>query len=712
MSRWQSFRVRVGGVGAALILATLGTVASGALGSPPAGASPTTVVYDSTVAPLPGNLPSLGFEATQTSQFGNQVTLSGAANEVNNVVVTMSSWGCQNGGGGVGYGTPNACVTTAGATFSEPITLNIYGVGANNAVGGLLATDTQTFAIPYRPSASDPSVYSAQGCTVNGGQWYDASDNSCYNGFDTNVTFNLSAQNVVLPSKVIYGIAYNTSDYGATPYGDSTACHASTSGCGYDSLNVGLSNDPSNVSVGSDPNPGTVYWNTQTAGDYCDGGAGGTGTFRIDGAANTATCADGGASTGWAVSGTGSPYYVPAVQFNATPGPASTVVVTSPNLVSGSPTAGQFVVTNETPGGGGSVSIVSGPAGGPSAGSLQMSLNGTTDHWDAFNYDHQGVALSSISTLSYSAYTNQAPNYDPVFQLQANLSPAITFSTVNFEPYEQTPADTNNTWQNFNVLSGVVWGTHITASAPGGINDPISWSAFLSLYPGATISGGVGVDVGSAWPAMIGNVDAISIGTDGAGGATTTYDFAAATAPLVTTQPVSQTYTTGGSVTFTSAASGSPTPTVQWQYSLNSGSTWANLSGATSTTLAESGLNGLTNGWQVRAVFTNSAGSAASNGATMTLVAAPVVTKQPVNQTYPAGGSVTFTSAASGTPTPTVQWQYSLNGGSSWANLSGATSTTLTESGLNGLTNGWQVRAVFTNSAGSAASHGATMTER
>ncbi len=707
MSSRPSFRVRVGGIGLALMTAMLGVVTLGIPGATSAGATG-SVVYDSTVSPLPGNLPSLGYEATQTSQFGDQATLAAGANELNNVVVTMSSWGCQNGQGGVGFGTTNACVTTPGSTFSEPITLNIYSVGANNAVGGLLATDTQTFAIPYRPSASDPTGHSAQGCTAGGGQWYDATDNTCDNGLATNITFDLSAQNVVLPRNVIYGIAYNTSDYGTTPYGESTACHASVSGCGYDSLNVGLSQDPSNVSVGSDPNPGTVYWNTQTAGDYCDGGAGGTGTFRIDGAANTSTCSDGGAATGWAVSGTGSPYYVPAVQINATAGPSSTVVVTPSGLVSASPTTGQFVVTNESAGGG-SVGIVNGPAGGPSAGSLQMSVTGTADHWDAFNYDHEGVALSSLSTLSYSAYTNNAPDYDPNFQLTANLSPSITFATVNYEPYEQAVPDTANTWQSFNILSGLVWATHIPASSPGGINDPISWSSFVSLFPNATVLG-VGANVGSTWPAMTGNVDAISIGTDGAGGATTTYDFAPNAAPIVTTQPLSQNFTAGGSLTFTSAASGIPTPTVQWQYSLDNGTSWANVSGATSTTLTLTNFTALENHWQVRAVFTNSAGTANSNGATMTFTAAPVVTKQPVSQSYSSGGTLTFTSAASGTPTPTVQWQYSLNNGVAWANISGATSTTLTIPGLNGLENHWQVRAVFTNSAGTANSNGATMT--
>ena len=230
MFRRPSFRVRAGGVGAVLILATLGAAVPGALGTAPAGASGNTVIYDSTVTPLPGNLPSVGFEATQAAEVGNQVTLSGAANDLNNVVVTMSSWACQNGAWGNGYGTANACVTTPGATFNEPITLNIYSAGANNAVGGLLATDTQTFAIPYRPSSSDPSVYSAEGCTAGNGKWYNASDNTCDNGLATNITFDLSAQNVVLPSRVIYGIAYNTSDYGAAPYGDSTACHAAGRG--------------------------------------------------------------------------------------------------------------------------------------------------------------------------------------------------------------------------------------------------------------------------------------------------------------------------------------------------------------------------------------------------------------------------------------------------------------------------------------------------
>ena len=424
---------------------------------------------------------------------------------------------------GNGFGTANACVTTPGATFSEPITLNIYSVGANNVPGSLLASDTQTFAIPYRPSASDPTGHSAAGCTASGGQWYDSTDGTCDNGLATNITFALSSQNVVLPNNVIYGIAYNTSDYGAVPYGDATACHADRFGLRLRLVERRPQPGPDQRERRVGPQPRHRLLEHRDGCQLLRQGAGGTGTFRIDGAADSSSCWDGGAATGWAVSGTGSPNYVPAVQINTTPRPSNTVVVTPPNLVTASPTTGQFLVTNES-GGAGSVGIVSGPAGGPTADSLQMTTTGTNDHWDAFNYDRDGTLLSNISTLSYSAYTNNAPDFDPVFQLQANLGSGIPFATVSYEPYEQTTPDTANTWQSFNVSNGVVWATHIGVNAPGGLDDPTRWSSFVNLYPGATLLG-VGADVGSAWPAMTGNVDALSIGTDGANGSTTTYDF-------------------------------------------------------------------------------------------------------------------------------------------------------------------------------------------
>ena len=132
---------------------------------------------------------------------------------------------------------------------------------------------------------------------------------TCFHGLATNITFDFTSQNVTLPSSIVFGIAYNTTDFGYTPYGPQ-ACNTSSGGCGYDSLNVGLSTDATNVTVGADPNPGSVFifHPSSPYGDtlYCDGGLAGIDVFRLD------SPGDGCWSSG--TQGT-LPASVPAVQF-------------------------------------------------------------------------------------------------------------------------------------------------------------------------------------------------------------------------------------------------------------------------------------------------------------------------------------------------------------------------------------------------------------
>src|SRR5205807_373622 len=145
------------------------------------------------------------------------------------------------------------------------------------------------------------------------------------------------------------------------------------------------------------------------------------------------------------------------------------------------------------------------------------------------------------------------------------------------------------------------------------------------------------------------------------------------------------------------AASGTPAPTVQWQVSTD-GTTFSNISGATSTTLNVPTTDTSLSGRKYRAVFSNSAGTASSDAATLTVnpvAVAPSVTTQPVDQAVTAGQTASFSAAASGTPTPTVQWQVSTNGGSSYSDISGATSTTLNVSTTDTSLNGRKYRAVF-----------------
>ena len=97
-----------------------------------------------------------------------------------------------------------------------------------------------------------------------------------------------------------------------------------------------------------------------------------------------------------------------------------------------------------------------------------------------------------------------------------------------------------------------------------------------------------------------------------------------------------------------------------------------------------------------------------TSAATLTVQYAPVVSGSPSNSTVSVGGTATFTAAANANPAPTVQWQVSTNGGTAWANISGATSTTYSFTATAGQ-DGNQYRAVFINNLGSAATGVATL---
>ncbi len=271
-------------------------------------------------------------------------------------------------------------------------------------------------------------------------------------------------------------------------------------------------------------------------------------------------------------------------------------------------------------------------------------------------------------------------------------------------------------------------------------------------------------------------------------------------APAITTQPTTQTRCAGVIASFTSAASGSPAPTVQWQVSTNGGTSWGNISGETASTYSFATAT-TDNNKQYRAVWTNIAGTANSNAAILTVnavpvlssgltatatsgtafaytaasstpgtsfawsratvpgisnttasgngninetllntttspvnvtyvytliangcsntqnlvvtvnasIVAPAITTQPTTQTRCAGVNASFTSAASGSPAPTVQWQVSTNGGTNWSNISGATTSTYSFATTTA-DNNKQYRAVWTNSGGTINSNAATLT--
>jgi hypothetical protein len=265
---------RIPATAAKLAATLLAAIAVSALAAGTAGAS--TVIYNNLPSPWPGNVPSQAFEATQMSQFGGQVEFAGASAATTSVVVGMSSWGCESGSW-----FAHNCSTTPGGKFQWPVTLRVYTVGTANAVGTKIAELTKTFKMPYRPSAS------ARCTGANAGKWFRSG--TCFNGRLFKIVFTF--RGLTLPSKAIISVFYNTSDYG-TEHQRPKPCDSEPQGCPYDSLNVALTEPKLNgkeeaegpvpPSVGADPAPEDAYQDSTTAGNYCDMGLGGTGTFRLD----------------------------------------------------------------------------------------------------------------------------------------------------------------------------------------------------------------------------------------------------------------------------------------------------------------------------------------------------------------------------------------------------------------------------------------------
>lgn len=225
------------------------------------------IVYNSISDPQPYNEPSLGYQATGTAEFGDEVQLAGTARQVTTVTVGMSNWAMKSN-----YldssNNPLPAYTQIPMDangFSHPLTLSLYAVdhsGPAPAVGALLTSKTVTASVPWKP----------ENLGVGNQQWL-APDGNKYNGIFFTVPFDLSGSNITLPNQVIAAISFNTNTWGAAPIGAPGP---------YESLNLGLSQDPDQPTVGSNVNVDQVFWNTAVSGFYADSGAGGVGTLRLD----------------------------------------------------------------------------------------------------------------------------------------------------------------------------------------------------------------------------------------------------------------------------------------------------------------------------------------------------------------------------------------------------------------------------------------------
>ncbi len=174
-----------------------------------------------------------------------------------------------------------------------------------------------------------------------------------------------------------------------------------------------------------------------------------------------------------------------------------------------------------------------------------------------------------------------------------------------------------------------------------------------------------------------------------------------ATIPGFSIQPASQTVTAGQPASFSVTVTGTAPFTYQWQKNN------ANISGATSSSYTTPATVSGDNGATFRVIVTNSAGSATSASATLTVTSAPVgpsISTQPVNQTVTVGQTATFSVVAAGTAPLTYQWQKNN------VNIPNATSASYTTPPTVIGDSGAAFRVIVTNPVTSIMSNPATLT--
>ncbi len=318
--------------------------------------------------------------------------------------------------------------------------------------------------------------------------------------------------------------------------------------------------------------------------------------------------------------------------------------------------------------------------------------------------DYTDDACMTMFTIGQQIRAEQAINTFRASLLTSNGCQAL--SGFNF----------NNTSASSSVCSGPTSAAvSLNTTAEGGFSTPIILSA-SGVPTGATISFSVNpLTPGNATTVTLNNVNVLAAGTynitvTGIAGAVTknttlVFIVQAGAGPSITTQPAAQAVCVGADVTFALSATGA----TNYQWQVNTGSGFTNISGANSSSYTITGTTGSQNGYIYQVIASTQCGSTTSTTALLNVTTAAAITTQPASTSACTGGTASFTSVASGTSL-TYVWEVSSDGGLTWATVPSATGATLNLSALTSAENGNLYRVKISNSCATATSNAATLT--
>ena len=202
------------------------------------GQSATVTIFDN--IPEPGqtnyntSYTSIGFQATQTTELGNLINFAGTARNLNTIKVNMVTYAKSNDANWDPWRTNNPSLWNTNGYFHD-LTMRVYQMTSSNTIQ-LLTSQTKTnVLVPW----AQPSGINSITLTPNDGQAF-------------SISYDFSAENLILPDSVIISIGFDTQGNGDFPTGVVGP---------YNSLNFGVLSTNA-ITVGSDANSQDFFWVT------------------------------------------------------------------------------------------------------------------------------------------------------------------------------------------------------------------------------------------------------------------------------------------------------------------------------------------------------------------------------------------------------------------------------------------------------------------
>ncbi len=237
-----------------------------------------------------------------------------------------------------------------------------------------------------------------------------------------------------------------------------------------------------------------------------------------------------------------------------------------------------------------------------------FSVTATGNPTPTYQWRKGGVAIGGATGSTYTTPVTVIGDSGSTFDVVVTNSLGTVTSTAATLTVNPAPVVPTITTQPLSQTVAAGASVTFTVVATGTPTPTYQWYKDSVAISGAT-SSSYTIAAVAATDAGVYAVSATnSQGTITSSGATLTVLYA----PVITTQPASQTVVQGSNVTFSVTANGNPSPTYQWRFNT------ANISGATGSTYTINGVAPAAGG-SYDVVVTNSQGSVTSTAATLTV---------------------------------------------------------------------------------------------